>query len=96
MRRTSWGSVAGGRSFSRAGVAMASAFVTWSTSKRFDVGIDDGDVVLDGRSELGTFCSIARKSARNASKRWRGKHCPMTEPVATSRVANNVVVPWRV
>ena len=27
--------------------------------------------------------------------RWRGQHLPITDPVAMSKAANRLVVPWR-
>ena len=38
----------------------------------------------------------AQENLRNSRLRWRGKHWPMTRPVAMSSAANSVVVPWRV
>jgi len=46
-------------------------------------------------SSFGTSLSILRRKLRNSWCRCLGLHSAITAPVATSRAANRVVVPWR-
>ena len=65
---------------------------------RLDLGVVVARVVVEHQMYVeasGDFVVDFHQERRNSMWRWRGRHCPITQPESTSRAANSVVVPLR-